>query len=155
WQFDKHDVAELILRVIRDAESRDRAFDANPFMVLGESDLAHAFSSCLTLPASALVTVSHEGQPRDHARDALVAHRDRDHGAGIREACGNIAHGDRHPETRAEPARGDRSDHGLLVVADPRTVPHRHPPLRGEPDAPAIDALLQLLCNPTRADEIE
>src|SRR5262245_25171847 len=45
WQLDEDDVAELVLRMLGDAEGRDIALDPHPLMVLGEFEFARG-SSC-------------------------------------------------------------------------------------------------------------
>ena len=44
-QFDEDEIAELLLRVVGDADGRDAALDADPFMVFGEIGRCHEDSS--------------------------------------------------------------------------------------------------------------
>ena len=82
------DVAELLLRMVGDADRRGVAVDPDPFMLLGEVE-AHASGSL------AMIAVGDERHRDDPSVEQLAALLELQRGAIGGERSGDVAHGDR------------------------------------------------------------
>ena len=131
-QFDKHDVAQLLGGVFGDADGGFVAVDADPFMLIGETDFAHEL---LLISDGAAIAVRHEGHRRDARRQRLAAHHQIDLGAVAGECGFDIAHRDGRVQARAEAAAGDLADDAAGLVGDLGAFARRRPAVGTDADA--------------------
>src|ERR1700722_2598525 len=99
-RLSKDYVAQLLLRVIADANDAFAALDADVFVVLAVADLRHHASPCST----AIIGVGMKRQRDDTRAQALAAHHQIDRRSDRRVGARDIAHRDRTVDAWPEPA---------------------------------------------------
>src|SRR6185437_8203728 len=111
--FSEDDIAELLLRMVGNADGCCVAIDADPFVLIGEVE-AHASGSL------AVIAVWDE-RHRDDARiEELAALLQLECGSVRGERRGDIAHGDRPLQRWRETAARDPADFIAFAVEDQR-----------------------------------
>src|SRR6185437_6452490 len=135
--FSEDDIAELLLRMVGDADGCAVALDADPFMLFGEVE-AHASGSL------AVIAVGDERHRGDARIEELAALLQLERRSLRSERRGNIAHGDRPLQRWREPAARDLAHLIAFAVEDERTLAHRLAAIDFESDALFDGAILEL-----------
>src|ERR1700733_6005982 len=99
-------VAQLLLRIIADANDAFAALDADVFVVLAVADLRHHASPCST----AMIGVGMKRKRVDTRAQGLAAYHEIDRRSDRRVGARDVTHRNRRAHARPEPARRDAAN---------------------------------------------
>src|ERR1700722_3895643 len=146
-RLSKDYVAQLLLRVIANANHAFAALDADVFVVLAVADLRHHASPCST----AIIGVGMKRQRDDPRAQRLAAHHQIDRRSDRRVGARDIAHRDRTVVAWPKSPGCDDADRQPVGRNDLRSFARRRAAVRPHAYALTIRAIRERVLNPLGA----